>query len=66
MLEAGNTKRNVEGEGELHHVDDAENFACMLGMKIYLSLKDYNIEIPDLEDEIEVIITQALLKKDKN
>lgn len=66
LLEAGNTKRIVEGKGELHHVDGSNNFACMLGMKMYLNLKDYNIEIPNLENEIEVIITQALLRKDKN
>ena len=66
LLQAGNTKRIVEGKGELHHINGEENFACMLGMKIYLNLKDYNIEIQNLEDEIEVIITQALLKKDKN
>jgi hypothetical protein len=66
IVDAGNVRNNIEGNGELQHVDDADDFACMLGMKIFLNLRDYNIEIPNLDDEVEIVIIQALLKKDKN
>jgi hypothetical protein len=66
IVDAGNIRNNIEGKGELQHIDDADDFACMMGMKIFLNLQDYNIEIPNLNDEIQIIVIQALLKKDKN
>ena len=65
-VEVGGEKKKIEGKGELHHIDQSDNFACMLGMTINLKLDDYNIQIPKMENEIEVVIKQALLKKDKN
>lgn len=65
-VEIGDEKNEIEGKGELHHIDQSENFACMLGMTISLNLDDFGIEIPNLENEIEVVIKQALLKTDKN
>ena len=62
------TKIKIEGKGEIHHVNDSGEYACMLGVNIFLNLKDLKIisPWPGLEDEIEVVITQALLRKDKN
>jgi len=65
-VEIGNEKKKIEGKGELHHIDQSGDFACMLGMTIHLDLNDFNIKIPKLENEMEVVIKQALLKIDKN
>lgn len=65
-VEVDNEKKEIEGNGELHHIDQADNIACMLGMTIILNLEDFNIIIPKLENEIGLVIQQALLKQDKN
>lgn len=66
-LIAGNSKTQIKGEGELIHMNDSGNFACMLGMKITLNLNDLNLDIPSgLFEEVEIIVTQALLENDKN
>ena len=63
-----NSRLNIEGEGELHHVDDVGEVACMLGLVIPLNLQELDIDlgIPGFEDDFEVKITQAVLRQDKN
>ena len=65
-VEINDKKKEIEGNGELHHIDQSGNFACMLGMTIELKLDDFNINITRLENEVEIVITQALLRTDKN
>ena len=65
-VEINNEKKRIRGKGELHHIDQSGNFACMLGMTIELKLDDFNIKIPGLGNELKVLITQALLKRDGN
>jgi len=66
-LSVDNSKIKLNGEGELHHINDYGNFACMLGMTMKLDLTNLNLDIPSgLYKEAEVVITQALLKKGKN
>ena len=57
---------SIEGSGTLYHTDTSENFACLLSIKMNPKLDDFNIDVPGLENEIELVITQALLQKDKN
>ena len=63
----GNSKTKIEGKGEIHHISDAGEFACMLGMIVHLNLKELKVNHPwaGLENEFEAIITQAILKKNK-
>ena len=65
-VDVNDEKMKISGTGELHHIDQSGNLACMLGMTMRLNLNDYNINVPQLENEIEIVIQQALLKKDKN
>jgi hypothetical protein len=62
------SKIKIVGKGELHHVNDSGEYACMLGLNMPLNLKDLKINLPwpGLADDIEVVVTQALLRKDKN
>ena len=59
---------DLVGKGELHYVNDSGEYACMLGLNMPLNLKDLKINLPwpGLADDIEVVVTQALLRKDKN
>ncbi len=66
-LNVNNTKIKVNGKGELNHISESGNYTCMLGITMPLQLSDLNIEVPPgMYDEVEVIISQALLEKDKN
>lgn len=66
-LSVGNSKSPIKGEGELIHMNDSGSYACLLGMTTTLNLNELNIDIPSgLNEEIEVVITQALLERDKN
>jgi hypothetical protein len=67
-LTVDKSKKLVTGEGELHHLDDAGQIACMMGMTLPLNLKDLGLRnpVPGLKDDFEAVITQAVLKKDKN
>jgi len=67
-LTVGNSKNLITGAGELHHLDDAGQIACMMGMTMHLNLKNLNLRnpVPGLKDDFEAVITQAVLKKDKN
>lgn len=67
-LTVGNSKTLITGEGELHHIDDTGQIACMMGMTLRLNLKDLNLRnpLPGLKDDFEAVITQVVLKKDKN
>ena len=67
-LMVGNSKTLITGEGELHHIDDTGQIACMMGMTMHLNLKDLNLQnpVPGLKDDFEAVITQAVLQKDKN
>ena len=67
-LELGQKKIRINnGKGELYPINDSEKYACMLGMTFLLNLNDLDLNIPTgLFEEVEVVITQALLKDDKN
>jgi len=48
-------------------MNDSGSYVCMLGMSLTLNLNELNIDIPSgLYEEVEVIVTQALLERDKN
>ncbi|MCB0534184.1 MAG: hypothetical protein KDD14_18420 [Saprospiraceae bacterium] len=68
LLTIGTTKTVVQGKGELHHLSNTSDFACALGMTMQLSFQNLGIHIPltGLADNFEVVITQALLQRDKN
>lgn len=63
----GTSKFRIKGKGEIHHINDTGEFACMLGMTVHLNLKELKVDYPwpGLENEFEAIITQAILKKNK-
>lgn len=65
-LKIGNEKKKIVGKGELHHIDQSGDLACMLGLVFSINLDEFGIEIPNLENEIEVVIKQAILRNDKN
>lgn len=67
-LNINTEKRLIEGNGELHHVGQSNQYACVLGLNMILDLKALNIHLPieGLDSEFEAIITQALLQRDKN
>ncbi len=67
-LTVGNSKTLITGEGELHHIDDVGQIACMMGMTMHLNLKDLNLQnpLPGMKDDFEAVITQAVLQRDKN
>ena len=69
-LEYDNIKMSIEGTGELHHIGDGNSadYACMLGLRFGIDLKNLGMSYEDLEgidNHIEVIMTQALLRRDK-
>jgi len=55
----------IKGHGELRHIDQSDDLACMLGLVMVLNLNDFGVEIPGLENGVELVIKQALLKNDK-
>ncbi len=57
----------VRGEGELNHVG-GRAYSSMLGLCLMLSFNDLGIPTPwpEMENDFEVIVTQALLARDKN
>ena len=63
----GTSKTRIKGKGELHHINDAGELACMLGMTMHLNLEELKVghPWPGLENEFEAIVTQAILKKNK-
>lgn len=66
-LTTGSSKTKIKGKGELVHMNDSGSYVCMLGMSLTLNLNELNIDIPSgLYEEVEVIVTQALLERDKN
>jgi hypothetical protein len=67
-LELGQKKIKINnGKGELHHINDSGDFSSMLGMTFLFNLNDLDLNIPTgLFEEVEIVITQALLKDDKN
>ncbi|MCB0634383.1 MAG: hypothetical protein R2824_32870 [Saprospiraceae bacterium] len=67
-LNINGEKRLIEGTGELHHIGKSNQYACMLGLNMVLDLEVLHIHLPieGLENEFEVVITQALLQRDKN
>ncbi|MEZ4940654.1 MAG: hypothetical protein R3D58_07290 [Saprospiraceae bacterium] len=68
LLTVGTAKAVIQGSGELHHTSNTSDLACILGMTMHLSFKELGIgtPFPGLADSFEVVITQALLKRDKN
>lgn len=66
-LKIDDSEKQVIGEGELHHVENGGQVACLLGLTMNLNFKDLNIPIPipGIEENFSVIITQALLEKDR-
>ena len=67
-LNINGEKKLIEGTGELHHIGQSNQYACVLGLKMILDLEVLNMHLPvqDLNSEFEVVITQALLQRDKN
>lgn len=61
-------KHLVTGEGELHHNANSSEYACMLGLRMNLNFYDLDLSfpIPDVASDFEVVVTQALLQRDKN
>jgi hypothetical protein len=66
-LSIEDSKSWVCGNGEMHHIKNP-TYECMFGMVLTLNLKDLNLNIPivGLDENFEVVMTQALLHKDKN
>lgn len=61
-------KHLISGKGQLHHNANSSEYACMLGLEMILNFEDLNIHIPfkNLDSDFEVVVTQALLQRDKN
>ena len=55
------------GNGELHNINNP-NYEAMFGMTMALNLNDLNLDIPlaGLDENFEVVMTQALLLREKN
>ena len=65
-LEMSNQKKLIEGKGELHHIGDSDQIACMLGLVLNLNLKELDLELPiNFKEDFEVIVTNAILQTDK-
>jgi hypothetical protein len=66
-LTVNDVRTRVRGEGELHQINDKGMLSCMLGFTMHLNLNDLHINKPwpDMEDEFEVVVMQALLKNEK-
>ena len=62
-LELPDDKKLIKGKGELHHIGDSDQIACMLGLVINLNLSELNIDLPaefgDIRDEITYAISIA-------
>jgi hypothetical protein len=67
LLILDNNRTPVKGTGELHHVNDNGELACMLGLSFVLNLADLGVELPisGLSPDFEAVITQAVLRHDK-
>ncbi|PHN01846.1 hypothetical protein [Flavilitoribacter nigricans] len=67
-LNINEEKQLIEGTGELHHIGKSNQYACVMGLNMILNLDALNIYLPieGLDSEFEVVITQALLQRDKN
>ena len=66
-LDINNVKTKLVGKGQLYHVSDSGRLACLLSMTAVLNLKDLGIEMPaEIYEEVELVITQALLENNKN
>ncbi len=67
-LSVGDAKTLITGQGELHHLDDSGQIACMLGMTMNLNFDQLKVPLPlpGLAPDFEAVIKQAVLKKDKN
>jgi hypothetical protein len=64
ILEADSFSRMIVGEGYIQHV--AANFhSCVLDMSFQLKLSDFDIKLNNigLDDNINVVISQTILKK---
>lgn len=58
----------VKGEGELHYNANSAEYTNLMGLKFRLNLASLGIEPPleGLKDDIEAVVVQALLQKEKN
>lgn len=56
----------IRGTGQLIHLNDQGQLACLFSVEAILSARSLGIEWAGLEDELRVIVTQALLEQDKN
>ncbi len=65
-LQWGTHRLPVRGTGQLIHLNDQGQLACLFSIETTLSARSLGIEWPGLEDEFRVIVTQALLEQDKN
>lgn len=67
-LSINEDKSPLRGTGELYHIENAQVYACRLGLTLPINLGELNIKTPfyGLNDNLEAVITQALLQKDKN
>ncbi len=67
-LSAEDRKSFLTGKGELYHLSDKEQVACMLGLEALLNADSLGVSwpFPGFEPEFEVQVTKALLRKDKN
>jgi len=67
-LSINGDKSPLKGTGELYHIENSQVYACRLGLILPINLGELNIKTPfyGLNDNLEAVITQALLQKDKN
>ena len=67
LIVDGRKKTWVCGNGELHNLNNP-NYESMFGMTMMLNMNDLDLDIPldGLDENFEVILTQALLLRDKN
>lgn len=67
-LTIGDIKSQVTGTGELYHIGSSIEDTCLLSMTMALSLSDLNLQLPlnGLNDSFEAVMTQTLLRRDKN
>lgn len=65
-VEIQDVTNRLMGTGKLSHIDHPENIACMMELVIIVELDDFKISIPNLENEMVVVIKQAILRNYKN
>ncbi|MDF1696974.1 MAG: hypothetical protein P1U56_14120 [Saprospiraceae bacterium] len=58
-------RRKILGNGQLHHSDLSKDSSCILGIVMSINLSDVGVEIPNLKDDIKIVIKQAILEKDR-